>query len=110
MKILLQAKNIELTPAIREWVEIKVGMIGKLIPDKEEQLAEARVEVGKPSRHHQSGPVFYAEINLKIGKELLRANEENLDLRTAVDRARDKIERQLRKDKEARLSRRKGRK
>ncbi|MDO8495078.1 MAG: ribosome-associated translation inhibitor RaiA [bacterium] len=104
MKIILQAKNIDLTPSIKEFVDEKVGMISKLLNDKDEELAEARVEVGKPSRHHQSGFVFYAEINLKIGKQLLRATEEHLDLHTAIDAARDKIEMQLRKVKEIKIS------
>lgn len=104
MKIILQAKNIDLTPGLKVFVDKKVGSISKLISDHKEGLAEARVEVGKPSRHHHKGFVFYAEINLKIGSALLRAIEEHLDLHTAIDRARDKIERQLRKFKEAKIS------
>lgn len=104
MRIILQAKNMELTPSIKEFVDEKVGSISKLLPPREEALAEARVEVGKPSRHHSKGFVFYAEINLKIGSELLRATEEHLELHTAIDLARDKIERQLRKFKEAKIS------
>src|SRR3989344_8368243 len=107
MRIILQAKNMELTPSIKEFVDEKIGLISKLLPPKEEALAEARVEVGKPSRHHSKGFVFYAEVNLKIGSALLRATEEHLDLHTAIDEARDKIERQLRKFKEAKISNRK---
>lgn len=109
MHIILQAKNMDLTPSIRAFVDEKLVSINKLLPPKEEALAEARVEVGKPSRHHSKGFVFYAEINLKIGRELFRATEEHLDLHTAIDEARDNIEKQLRKHKEARLSRRKRR-
>lgn len=97
---------MNLTPSIKEFVNEKVGLISKLLKGKEDNLAEARVEVGKPSRHHNKGFVFYAEINLKIGRELFRATEEHLDLYTAIDQVRDSIERQLRKHKEARLSRR----
>lgn len=104
MKIILQAKNIDLTPGLKVFVDKKMGSIGKLIPDRKEELAEVRVEVGKPSRHHHKGFVFYAEINLKIGSALLRAVEEHLDLYTAIDRVRDKIERQLRKFKEVKIS------
>lgn len=97
---------MSLTPGIKEFVNEKVGSISKLLKGKEDNLAEARVEVGRPSRHHSKGFVFYAEVNLKIGSELLRATEEHLDLHTAIDLVRDNIERQLRKHKEARLSRR----
>jgi putative sigma-54 modulation protein len=104
MKIILQAKNIDLTPSIKEFVDGKVGTIHKLLNHKAGELAEARVEVGKPSRHHQSGFVFYAEINLKVGSKLWRATAEHLDLYMAIDEVREKIEVQLRKFKEAKIS------
>jgi len=63
-------------------------------------LAEARVEVAKPSKHHRSGFVYYAEVNLKIGSRLFRAVAEHLDLHTAIDLARDEIERQIKEYKE----------
>ena len=95
---MLHAKNIELTPSIEVWVDQKMDTIAKLFkPD--DQLTEARIEIGKPSKHHQKGLVYYAEINLKIGGKLLRATTEHVDLRTAVDFARDEIERQIKKFK-----------
>lgn len=95
---MLHAKNLELTPSIESFVEQKMDTIAKLFkPD--DQLSEARVEIGKPSAHHQKGPVYYAEINLKIGGWLLRATAEHVDLRTAIDFARDEIERQIKKFK-----------
>lgn len=104
MHIILQTKNIALTSGIKAFAEGKIGAISKLLSAREKESAEARVEVGKPSRHHSKGFVFYAEINLKIGGTLWRATEEHVDLHTAIDLARDKIERQLRKFKEAKIS------
>ena len=95
---MIHAKNIDLTTSIETWVQEKMDTIDKLFrPDDE--LIEARVEIGRPSKHHQKGLVYYAEINLKIGGELLRATVEHVDLRTAVDFARDEIERQAKKFK-----------
>lgn len=100
MKIILHAKNLDLTPAIRSFVQEKVGQIEKFLSPADRALAEARVEVSRPSRHHHKGFVYYAEINLKIGSQLSRATAEHLDLHTAIDRARDEIELQIKKQKQ----------
>ena len=101
MKIMIHTKNLDLTPSIETAIGQKMDTIAKLFKPGE-QLTEARIEVGKPSRHHQKGFVYYAEINLKIGGKLLRAVAEHVDLRTAVDFARDEIERQIKKFKSKR--------
>lgn len=101
MKIMLHSKNMELTPSIESWVSEKVSTLNKLLKSAD-QLAELRVEVGRPSKHHQKGQVYYAEINLKLGSNLFRAEAEYFDLRTAVDFVRDEIERQIKKFKSKR--------
>lgn len=99
MKLILHGKNIEITPAIRSFAEEKFGVLGKLFSDKSENLVQARAELGRPSRHHKSGLVYYAEINIKIGKRLLRASTEHDDLYVAIDRAREEVEKQIKKFK-----------
>lgn len=100
MKIILHAKNIDLTPSIRAFVEGKISSVSKFLKPAEDNLAEARVEVAKPSKHHRSGFVYYAEVNLRIGSQFFRAVAEHLDLYTAVDFARDEVERQIKEHKE----------
>lgn len=95
---MIHAKNFDLTPAIRTLVEQKVGALEKFIESAGE-LAEARVEVGKPSKHHRTGMVFYAEINLQLGRKLFRAEEKHMKLEYALVAARNELERQLRKFK-----------
>ncbi len=100
MKLILYVKNLDLTPSIRAFVEEKIGSISKFLKPAERSLAEVRVEIAKPSKHHRSGLVYYAEVNLKIGSRLFRAVAEHLDLHTAVDFARDETERQIKEYKE----------
>jgi putative sigma-54 modulation protein len=95
VKLILHGKNLDLTPSIKAFVEEKIGSISKFLGPAEDNLAEVRVEVAKPSKHHRSGFVYYAEVNLKIGSRFFRAAAEHLDLHTAVDFARDEIERQI---------------
>jgi|SRR3989344_6920101 len=106
MIINILGKNITLTQAIKDLVNEKIDSLSKHIRGKDLTLAEARVEVGLPSRHHQTGMVYYAEINLSLGGKLLRASEEHMDLNTAVIQARDEIKRQLQKEKDKQLTRR----
>ena len=98
---MIHAKNIELTPSIEAFVNQKIDTLAKLFKPGD-QLTETRIEIGRPSKHHQKGLVYYAEINLKIGGVLLRATVEHIDLRTAIDFARDEIERQVKKFKSKR--------
>lgn len=100
MHITIKCTNIDITPGINAFVEQKVGLISKFIKPSDYELAEARIEIGKPSKHHKTGLVCYAEINLKIGGQLFRAVAEHADLYTAIDFARDEVERQIKKGKQ----------
>lgn len=90
---------MELTPAIKVHVEEKIGLLTHHLDPKHAELAEARVEVGKPSEHHHKGDVFYAEVNLKMGKTFMRATATTSDLYAAVNECRQELERQLHKHK-----------
>ncbi len=100
MKLILYGKNLDLTPSIKAFVEEKIGSVSKFLKPAEGSLAEARVEIAKPSKHHRSGFIYRAEVNLKIGGRLFRAAAEHLDLHTAIDLTRDEIERQIKEHKE----------
>ena len=100
MKIDITTKNITLDAPLQIFIEKKIGSLEKFI---KESPASVRVEIGKPSRHHRTGPVFYAEANLKIGGKLLRAEATNKDLRTAIDEARDELHMQIKKLKEKKI-------
>jgi len=100
VKLIIYGKNLDLTPSIKAFVERKINSISKFLKPAENDLAEARVEIGKPSKHHKSGFVYYGEVNLRIGSRLFRAVAEHLDLYVAIDLARDEIERQIKEYKE----------
>lgn len=94
MKINITTKNITLDEPIRVFIEEKIGGLDKFI---QKGPISAMVEIGKPSRHHKSGPIFYGEVNLKIGGYLLRGEGGNKDLRTAISEARDELYVQIKK-------------
>ena|SRR3990167_383824 len=90
----IQAKNIELTEAIRSYAEEKVMSLEKLTQGFE-PAAKLMVEVGKTTNHHAKGEVFRAEMNLEIPGKMLRAEEVREDLYEAIDTAKDELRRQL---------------
>ena len=99
MHIDITTKNISLDPALETFVQDKIGGLDHLIGNSD---GEARVEIGKPSMHHQSGPVFYAEVNLKLGGALLRATCQHEDLRNAITDVKNELQGQIKKFKEKR--------
>ncbi len=108
MKIDIKATNLDLTPALKEYIEEKVNALDKHIHVKDESETnapvEAFVEVARVTRHHKKGDVFKAEINLKIHGELLRVDYGDQDVRAALDIAKDIMIKEIEKFKGARLS------
>lgn len=98
MHITIKTKNFELTPAISEYIEKKVVAFEKLV-DLEDTTAKCAVEIGKPSKHHQTGEVFYAEFNVTIAGSSFRASENGETIYTAIDTAKDDMVRKLRRHK-----------
>lgn len=107
MNINIKATHIELTEAIKNYVEKKVLSLEKYIHD-DPQNVHADVEVGKISHHHRSGDIFRAEIRLNFkGKEIYVVAEKD-DLYAAIDEMRDTTERECTalKDKKLTLAKR----
>jgi ribosomal subunit interface protein len=90
MRTIIQATGIEHTNAIDAYIGKKLRDLEKLLDPKEES-AIVEVEVGKPSRHHKSGRVFYAEITLRLKGRKFRATSSADDLYAAIDEVKDEI-------------------
>ena len=90
MKINIKATGMELTPAISEYVEKKVGMLEKYVRNSG---VIAHVEVGRSTQHHKTGNVFRAEVHLVGAGFDLYAAAEHSDLYAAIDLVKDDIAR-----------------
>lgn len=97
MKIVIHAKNISLDGPLDVFIREKIGGLEKFIGKGE--ATEARVEVGLPSKHHRSGSIFYAEVNLRMGGNLLRATCQHEDLRNAITDVKNELQKQISKFK-----------
>ncbi len=105
MSISIKTTLIELTPALSDYTEKRLGTLTKYT----ESEPTITVEIGKTTMHHRHGDVFRAEVNVTtaLGKQY-RAVSEKADLYEAIDDTRTEIIRELKngKDKSQTLFRR----
>lgn len=102
--MLIKGINLELTPAIREYIETKIGSLNRFLKRFEaESEIKIFVEIARTTRHHKSGNVFCAEASFSIGKKLLRAEHSDWDIRVAIDKVKDKLQQEIKKYKEIKM-------
>lgn len=100
MKFSIKTKNLELTEEIENYLNKKLGSLEKFISSFSRELTKIEVEVGRTTKHHQTGDIFRAEINLSINGKLFRVESEQETLFSAIDEVRDDLEREIKKFKE----------
>ena len=99
MQIDIHAKGLELNAPLRTFIEEKTADLEHVLGDQPE--ARIKWEVGLPSQHHNSGPIFYAEANVSFpGGPLLRAEAANHDMHSAIVDVKDELKIQIKKFKE----------
>ena len=86
----VRGENIEVTPALREYVESKVSKIEKYF----DEVPEANVHVNLKVYSDRQGK---AEVTIPLPNLVLRAEETSPDLYGSIDLVSDKLERQMRK-------------
>lgn len=96
------ATYMEMTDAIRDYVEKKIGGLEKFCENY--SPCDVRVEVGKTSEHHQKGRIWRAEYTMTIPGASLRAEAIEEDLYAAIDAAKDDLKRQVIEHKEKRIT------
>ncbi|MCX6714914.1 MAG: ribosome-associated translation inhibitor RaiA [Candidatus Uhrbacteria bacterium] len=99
--------NMDLTDAIKQYVEERAEVLEKLTSHFE-STAELRVELGKTSQHHTSGPYYFAEFHMDVPGTILTAKAEGEDLYAVIDEVRDEIKRQLVDKKEKSIDQNRG--
>ena len=97
--ISLKGTNLELTEAIKNYIDKKLVGLEKLVKDFE-PVAEILVEVGKSTHHHKKGPYMRCEYTLHVPNEVLRVEEQREDLYEAIDLATDELKRRVKSFKD----------
>ncbi len=94
MQLDIKAKNITLTEAIRAYVEAKVATFDAKVARFGTSVS-CEVEVGMTTRHHKKGPIFRAEIHVRLPGNLVYAEAEDFNLYVALNEAKKEAERQI---------------
>jgi len=92
MKYNVRGENIEVTPAIREYVEKKISKLERYFTE----APDAKVNVNLKVYQDKTSKV---EVTIPLPQLVLRAEERNVDMYAAIDLITDKLERQIRKHK-----------
>jgi len=99
MRKIIKTKDLNLTDTIEDYLEKKLASLEKFLSDFNQESIITEIEVGRTTRHHQTGDIFRAEINLSINGKLFRVESERDDLYAAIDEVRDDLEQEIRKFK-----------
>lgn len=98
MNISFKATQTELTAEIKDYAERKVEDVAKLLNgDRETAICDIELAHSRPQ---QTGPVFYAEVNLQAGGSLYRATAEEESFEAALDKVKDELFKEIKRDKE----------
>ncbi|GIN64045.1 ribosome hibernation promotion factor [Robertmurraya siralis] len=92
MNFNVRGENIEVTPAIREYVEKKIAKLERYFTE----TPEANVHVNLKTYNDKKSKV---EVTIPMQSLVLRAEEIHDDMYAAIDLITDKLERQIRKHK-----------
>lgn len=92
MRSIIRSKDIEVTKAIKEYIEEKLVRVDKYFRNPDEITANILLKV----RGHEQ----IIEVTIPTKNFLIRNEVEHTDLYAAIDLVMDKIERQIRKNKE----------
>lgn len=98
MKLVIQGKNIEITDAIREYVNQKVE---KAVSHFQNLTTEVDIHLSV-ARNPRINPKQTAEVTIYANGSVIRAEESTESLYASIDLVADEIARQLRKFKEKR--------
>ena len=90
MKINLKATKLEMTDAIRGYVQERMDVLEKYLGKT--KLINCDVEVERIVGGQNKGDVFRMEVNMQVPHELLRVERAENDLYKAIDKVRDHME------------------
>lgn len=93
----IKATNMELTPAITDYVNKRLETLEKFAKGKE---MTGQVEVGKTTNHHKQGEVYKAEFDINISGERFFTETSTGDLYSAIDEAKEEIVRRITNNKD----------
>lgn len=96
MRVNIRQKNIEVTPALREYIEEKIIRITErfLQEQASTDLPLLDVEVERTG-HHRKGDIYHVAVRLCIGRQCFHAKAYGTDARAACDDLEEDLHREI---------------
>lgn len=91
MKFNIRGKKLEVTEALKSYIEEKLGRLNKYFEEPDNITANVLIKL--------NGKQQVVEVTINTHGLILRGEEANKDLYASIDLVTDKIERQIRKNK-----------
>ena len=91
MQFNIRGKKLEVTEALKSYIEEKLGRLNKYFEDPDNITASVLIKL--------NGKLQVVEVTINTHGLILRGEESNKDLYASIDLVTDKIERQIRKNK-----------
>lgn len=104
MHLIIKGRNIELTPALKQYATEKLSKISKLFDQIREVTAILSVEKNPSITNNQ-----VAEVSVTLKKGRIQAKEASESMYASIDLITDKVERQIKKHKTKLINRTKTR-
>ncbi len=101
MQLSISGKNLEVTKALREYVEKKIGRLDRYLPNILDARVELSVESTRAAKDSQ-----VAQVTLHTRQAILRAEEASADMFASIDTVFEKMQRQVDRFKGKRWSKR----
>jgi ribosomal subunit interface protein len=109
MKIIIESVDMELSEAVRKYIEGKFRTLEKFLT-RFEGAGELplHVVVIRTTRHHRKGEVYEITADIRVLKKSLRVAEMGDDVRTAAVLAKDVLRMEIEKYKEKMADKKRG--
>ena len=95
MQVIIHSQNLDITTANRSYIEKKLSHLERYIDQIVDVEAHLSAQRGFKT----------VEVTVRAGGRVIRAEERNAEIRTAVDQVTDKLEKQIKHFKERSLAR-----
>jgi len=85
ININIKTKDLDLDSKLNDFINKKVGTLGRLFKLEKDEDVLIEVEVGQSTKHHKNGDIFRAEINLSHKGKRLRTTSKERTIRIALN-------------------------
>ena len=102
----IEIKYTQFQPAenIEEYAMKRLGSLAHFLKGFEKNGEITMfVEIARSTKHHRKGDVFYAEAMFQTGGTIMRAEATGPDIRLALDEVKEKLKKEIRRNKDKRI-------